>query len=245
VQSRLTAPGRAASWSARWSVLQRRYAPYLFISPFFILFAVFGAYPILFSLYLSLHSWNPATGLAGMKFLGLENYSFTLTDKLFWESLYNTLYMGIASGLPQHLIAIPLAFALNVGFRRYQNLFAALYFLPFITSIVAIAMTFTVLFSWQYGLINQLILSLNGLPVLGALLPDGRVNWLGEANLIRPAISAVVVWRYFGWNTVIYLSGLQAIPRDYYEAASVDGATTWQGFRYITCPCCGRSSSSP
>ena len=235
MQARALTPTRDRSLSVRWSVFQRRYAPYIFISPFFILFAVFQVYPILFSLYLSLHSWNPVTGLAGMEFVGTENYTFTLTDRLFWQSLGNTVYIGLASGLPQHLIAIPLAFALNTGLRRAQHLLSAVYFLPFITSIVSISLIFTVLFSWQYGMINQIILSLNQLPVLGLVLPDERVNFLDGSNL-QNAISGVVVWRYFGWNTVIYLAGIQAIPKDYYEAAQVDGAGTWHQFRFITLP---------
>lgn len=235
MQARALMPPRDRSLGVRWSVFQRRYAPYIFISPFFILFAVFQVYPILFSLYLSLHSWNPVTGLSGMKFVGTENYTFTLTDRLFWQALGNTVYIGVASGLPQHLIAIPLAFALNTGLRRAQHLLSAVYFLPFITSIVSISLIFTVLFSWQYGMINQIILSLNQLPVLGWLLPDERVNFLDGSNL-QNAISGVVVWRYFGWNTVIYLAGIQAIPRDYYEAAQVDGAGTWHQFRFITLP---------
>jgi multiple sugar transport system permease protein len=171
-----------------------------------------------------------------MKFIGLRNFTDNLTDPTFWQSLSNTVVLSLESGVPQHLIAIPLAFAIQSGLKRIQGLVTAVYFLPYITSIVAIAIIFATLFSWQYGVINAAIDVLHRLPLIGGLLPTDRINWLGNRDFIQPSIAAVVIWRFTGWNTVLYLSGLQAIPKELYEAAQVDGATTWHQFRYITLP---------
>ncbi|HEY8497793.1 MAG TPA: sugar ABC transporter permease [Limnochordales bacterium] len=225
-------PGRGAWW-------RRRAAPYLFISPFFILFAIFGLYPILFSFYLSFHSWNAVGGLGSMEWVGLDNYAFLLRDPWFWKSLANTVLLLIISGLPQHVIAIPLAFILNSGLVRLRNFFSSSYFMPYITSTVAVAMIFTTIYGTQYGALNTALAWLDGhgfrwlWRLLGLELP---VNWLGRAAYIKPAIAMLVVWRWFGWNTVLYLAGLQTIPRELYEAAMVDGAGIYQQFRWITLP---------
>ncbi|MGY2894737.1 carbohydrate ABC transporter permease [Deinococcus sp. UYEF24] len=237
MQARATAPPRPhTTASARWESFQRRYAPYIFISPFFILFAVFGLFPILFSLYLSFHSWQPASGLGSMKFIGWRNFADNLTDPTFWQSMRNTGIIALESGIPQHLIAIPLAFAIHTSLKKVQGLVTALYFLPYITSVVAVSVIFVTLFSWHYGVLNQALVALHGLPLIGGLFPAENVNWLGNRDFLQPAVASVVVWRYVGWNTVLYLSGIQAIPGDLYEAASVDGATTFKQFRYITLP---------
>jgi len=237
MQASATAPPRTRpSLGTRWEFFQRRYAPYIFISPFFILFLVFGLFPILFSLYLSFHQWQPAAGLGSMKFIGWRNFSDNLTDPTFWQSLRNTGIIALESGVPQHLIAIPLAFAIHTSLKRVQGLVTALYFLPYITSVVAISIIFVTLFSWQYGVINVALNALHQLPLIGGLFPAEKINWLGNRDFIQPAVASVVVWKYVGWNTVLYLSGIQAIPADLYEAASVDGANRGQSFRFITLP---------
>ncbi len=230
----MSAPPRPARFS--WTQFQRRYAPYLFISPFFLLFFAFGLFPILFNAYLSFQQWQPGTGLGDMQFVGWRNYTDNLTDPTFWLSLKNTALLAVMSGLPQHLLAIPLAFAVYGVLRRLQNLVTAVYFLPYITSIVAISVIFFTLFSWQYGVINAALNALHQLPLIGGLFPAEKINWLGEKQYVQPAIAAVIIWRYTGWNMLLYLAGLQAIPRDLYEAASVDGATPLQQFRFITLP---------
>ncbi|ADV67542.1 carbohydrate ABC transporter permease [Deinococcus maricopensis] len=221
---------------AQWDNFQRKNAPYIFISPFFLLFAVFGLFPILFSAYLSFQEWQPGSGLGDMKFVGWRNYTDNLTDPTFWQSLKNTVILAVESGLPQHLIAIPLAFAIHMALKRVQSLVTAVYFLPYITSIVAISVVFFTLLSWQYGAINAALVAMHKLPLIGGLFPAENVNWLGEKKYLQPAIAMVIVWRYTGWNVLLYLAGLQAIPKDVYEAASVDGASRWQQFRFITLP---------
>lgn len=235
MQRSSTAPPRATSRQMRWSNLQRRWAPYVFISPFFILFVIFGLYPTLFSLYMSFQSWSQTDGWGHWKFVGLENYTFTLTDPMFWRAMYNTVWLGVVSGLPQHLLAIPLAFVIHMGLSRFKTFISAVYFLPYITSTVAVALIFSTLFSTQKGVINQTIAYLNTLPLFGWFLPDEPINWFLNST-IKWGIALVVIWKYTGWNTLLYLSAIQAIPRELYEAASVDGATRWQQFRFVTLP---------
>ena len=205
-------------------------APYVLLLPFLALFAVFGLFPLGFSLYLAFHSWEPTSGLHAMEFVGLANFSFALQDEWFWKSLKNTLWLALAAGLPQHLVAVPLAVLIDGLFKRGRNAMVGLYFLPYITSTVAIAILFSSLYSTDYGLINA---ALNQL--FGAWLSQ-PVDWLNDPDTIKPAIAVLVFWRYVGFNTVLYLAALQTIPRDLYEAATIDGASRWQQFRYITLP---------
>jgi multiple sugar transport system permease protein len=218
----------------RW--ISRRWAPYLFISPFFVLFFVFGLFPLGFSVWLSLHQWNPAAGLSAMRWVGLENYTFTLGDPWFHKSLYNTVWFAVVSGVPQHLVAVPLAYFIHRRLKKSRNAVVGAYFVPYITSSVAIALIFATLFSKDYGAINALIDALRHVPGLGSLLPAGNIDWLGKAAFTKPAVAFVVFWRFLGWNVVLYLSALQVIDNDLYEAARLDGAGEWQQFRHIALP---------
>jgi multiple sugar transport system permease protein len=207
--------------------LSPRWAPYVFISPFLLLFAVFGVFPLLFSLHLAFQSWEPTSGLDAMDFVGLDNFAFALQDEWFWKSLKNTLWLAVVSGAPQHLVAIPLAVFVHNSFKRLRDGVVGAYFLPYITSTVAIAIMFSSLFSKDFGLVNAALASAFGME---------HVDWLGRAENIKPAIAFVVFWRYLGFNVVLYLAALQTIPRDLYEAATMDGAGRWQQFWHITLP---------
>ncbi len=235
-KSRSETPQRGS----RWHTFQRKYAPYFFVSPFFILFAVFGLFPTLFSIYLSFQAWNPVQGLGSMEFVGFENYIFLLTDPWFWQSLWNTLWLALFSGVPQHLVAIPLAFALVMGTRRLRHLFTAAFFVPYITSTVAVALVFTTIFGVQFGLVNQVLGYLAQASwsawLFGGLVDQLPINWLERAPNIKPAIASLVFWKYFGFNVVLYSAGLTTIPKDYYDAAAIDGASLAQRFWYVTLP---------
>jgi multiple sugar transport system permease protein len=207
--------------------LSPRWAPYVFNSPFLLLFAVFGVFPLLFSLHLAFQSWEPTSGLDAMDFVGLDNFAFALQDEWFWKSLKNTLWLAVVSGAPQHLVAIPLAVFIHTSFKRLRDGVVGAYFLPYITSTVAIAIMFSSLFSKDFGLVNAALASAFGME---------HVDWLGRAENIKPAIAFVVFWRYLGFNVVLYLAALQTIPRDLYEAATMDGAGRWQQFWHITLP---------
>jgi multiple sugar transport system permease protein len=207
--------------------LSPRWAPYVLLSPFVVLFLVFGLFPLAFSLYLAFQTWEPTSGLAAMQFVGLSNFAFALDDEWFWKSLKNTAWLALASGVPQHLVAIPLAVFIHTSFRRLRNGVVGAYFLPYITSTVAIAILFSSLFSTDFGLVNV---------GLGALFGAEPVDWLGAPQNIKPAIAMIVFWRYVGFNVVLYLAALQTIPKDLYEAATMDGAGRLQQFWYITLP---------
>ena len=214
----------------------RKWAPYLFVSPFFILFGVFGLFPLVFSIYLSLHSWDPAAGLAAMEWVGFENYLYALqSDDWLRASLYNTFWMALVSGLPQHLAAMPLAYFLHSAFGRWRNAVVGTYFLPFITSSVAISLVFSTLFSRDFGVVNAVLASLKDMPLLGALMPASNIDW-AQPQYTKWMISFVVFWRYVGWNVVLYLSAIQTIPKDVLEAAVMDGANSWQKFVHVVLP---------
>ena len=211
-------------------------APYVLLSPFLVLFAVFGVFPLVFSLYLAFQSWEPTSGLATMQFVGADNFVFALQDEWFWKSLKNTAWLAVASGVPQHLVAIPLAVFIHTSFKRLRDGVVGAYFLPYITSTVAIAILFSSLFSTDFGLVNQGLMALAHLPGLGGLFPSQPVDWLGRPENIKPAIAMIVFWRYVGFNVVLYLAALQTIPKDIYEAATMDGAGRIQQFFFITLP---------
>ena len=231
------------SWQMRFFRWQRRFAPYIFISPFFILFAIFGFFPILFSFYLAFQDWNPVQGLGAMEFVGLENFKFILEFNQyndFWPILGNTFWIGIVSGLAQHLVAIPLAFILLSVFKRLRHPLTMAYFLPYITLPVAIALVFGTIFGFQFGALNQGLIYLSEAGwsswLFGGLRESLPINWLGRKEFIKPALSIFVFWRYFGWNMVLYSAGLSTIPQEYYEAAEVDGANIFQRFWHISLP---------
>lgn len=199
-------------------------APYLMISPFYILFIVFGLFPILFSLYLAFHAWD---GLGPMEYVGLRNFRNLLTDDPdFWKSVGNTFAIWFLSTVPQLFLALVVAFLLNAAFVRFKDFYRAVYFLPNITSIVAVAIIFGSFFGSQFGLINGVLQAL-GLP---------RIEWINDPFWVKTAISLMVIWRWTGYNAIIYLAGLQGIPHDLYEAATIDGASRKQQFFSITLP---------
>ncbi len=207
--------------------LSPRWAPYVLISPFLVLFAVFGVFPLGFSLVLAFQAWEPTSGLDAMQYVGLENFAFALQDPWFWKSLRNTAWLALMSGLPQHLVAIPLAAFIHASFKTLRDGVVGAYFVPYITSTVAIAILFSSLFSTDFGLINAALKAAFGIE---------HVDWLGQPENVKPAIALIVFWRYVGFNIVLYLAALQTIPRDLYEAASMDGAGRFQQFWHITLP---------
>lgn len=212
------------------------WAPYLLVSPFLVLFLVFGLFPIVFSFFLMFHTWDPVQGLQAMKYVGTENIAFAIEDPLVWTSLGNTLWLAVASGLPQHLVALPLAYFINERLGKWRNTAMGVYFLPYITSTVAIAIVFSTLFSTDYGTVNVLLHSLSQWQWLAPFLPSSNIDWLGQPETIKPVVAIVVFWRYVGFNTILYVAAMQSIPKDLYEAARMDGAQSWRIFWHITLP---------
>ncbi len=196
---------------------------YLYISPFFILFGIFGVFPIIFTAYISFHKWNI---LGAKEFIGFKNYQMLFTDPIFWKALGNTFSIWIISTLPQLFMALIFAFILNQAFLKGREFFRLAVFLPNITSVVAVAIIFGAIFGQQYGILNYL-LSFFGID---------PINWRASVIGTHVSIAAMVMWRWTGYNTIIYLAALQSIPKDLYEAATIDGASKAQQFFHITIP---------
>ncbi|MGD6843847.1 carbohydrate ABC transporter permease [Bacillus infantis] len=220
-----TSTGRMTGTKKRLSESKKdMISGYLYIAPFFIIFAIIGLYPALFSLYLAFQKWN---GLSPMTFAGLNNFKIVLEDPLFWKSVYNTIVMGLMGTAPQLIVGIILAFLLNLTFIRFKNFFRVTIFMPYITSMVAVALIFSVLFSNHETSLANYVLSLFGFD---------PVNWGASEWGTKIAISIMVFWRWVGYNTIIFLAGIQSIPNDLYEAATIDGASKTQQLFYITLP---------
>jgi cellobiose transport system permease protein len=201
----------------------RRYLPiYLSISPFYIVFAVFGLFPIGYSLYLSFHSWD---GIGRMKFVGLAEFRYLVSDAQFWQSVKNTVEIWIISTVPMLFLALVIAVLLNSSIRL-KTAYRIAFFVPNVASLVAMAIVFGSIFANNFGLLNGLLQAL-GL---------SQVQWLNDPWGIKIAIAVMVIWQWTGYNAIIYLAGLQAIPTDLFEAARVDGANAVQTFFRITVP---------
>jgi cellobiose transport system permease protein len=195
---------------------------YLALSPFYILFAVFGLYPMLSTIVLAFQRWD---GLSPRRFVGLENFSYMVQDPVFWLAIRNTVVLFVMSTVPTLTIALTLAVMLHSAVR-FKGFYRVAYFIPNITSLVAMAIFFAAVFSTNFGLINSMLQS------LGLSAQD----WLGEPWGIKIAITTMTVWQWVGYNTIIYLAGLQAIPTEQYEAARVDGAGPFRTFFSVTLP---------
>ncbi|MFN5058710.1 MAG: carbohydrate ABC transporter permease [Chloroflexota bacterium] len=197
---------------------------YIFVSPFYLLYAVFGLFPLLYGVWLSLHQWD---GISPMQWVGLNNYIKLFTaDEVWWKAIYNTVWLFFGATTPQLVLALTLAFIINSGYIRFKDFFRAAYFMPFVASAVAVGILFTSLFGKQYGMFNY-FLSLFGVQ---------GIDWLGSADWLKPSIAAVTVWQWTGYSMIIFLAGLQSINPELYEAARVDGAETKDIFFKITMP---------
>ncbi len=200
-----------------------RFAPYAYIAPFFLIFGIFGLFPLLFTFYVALFDWNP---VAEHTFIGLDNFSRLFDDPRFWNAMRNTVSIWVLSTVPQLLIALGLAQLLNHARLRFATLFRMSMLVPYITSVAATTVVFAQLFDRDYGMLNWLLQQV-GL---------GPVDFVQSTWGSHVMIAAMVIWRWTGYTTLLYLASLQAISRDIYEAASVDGAGNWKQFRYITIP---------
>ncbi|GIG69805.1 carbohydrate ABC transporter permease [Phytomonospora endophytica] len=210
--------------SARRRLLrfEQRGMPYALISPYFLLFAVFGLFPLGFTLWVSLHRWR----LAGEKqWVGFDNYSFLLTNERFWNATGNTLGIFVMSTIPQLLLALAIASALNKR-MRFRLAIRLGILLPMVTSVVAVAVVFSHLYGTEFGLFNW-VLDLFGVD---------NVNWRADKLPSWFAISSMIDWRWTGYNAIIFLAAMQTIPRDLYEAAAIDGASPRRQFWQITVP---------
>jgi cellobiose transport system permease protein len=209
-------------WAERRNRLDLHGSPYFFITPFFVLFALFGLFPLLYTAWVSLRAWD-LTGDAG--FVGLKNYSRLLGDPDFWNAMVNTLGLFVLSTVPQLCVALIIAGLLNRPIRALM-MFRLGVLAPIVTSVAAVAIVFGQLYGRDTGLVNGLL----------GLIDIGPIDWQASKTSSWIAVSSMVNWRWTGYNALIYLAAIQAIPRDLYEAAELDGAGPVRQFRSITVP---------
>lgn len=205
---------------ARWD---HRLSPYLYVSPFFVLFALVGLFPLLYTAYVAVHEWSLLGGQG--EFAGLDNFRQVLADRFFWNALRNTLSIFVLSSVPQIVIALGLAALLDSQLRG-KTLWRMSVLVPYVVAPVAVALIFGNLFGDRFGLINQ------ALAVVGL----DPIAWHVDTLPSHVAIASMVNWRWTGYNALIFLAAMQAIPRDLYEAAAIDGASRFRQFLSVTVP---------
>ena len=216
-------PSPSLARSAFWSRLDVKSAPYLYIAPFFLLFALVGMFPLLYTAFVSVHEWGLITGNKG--FVGLENFTDVLNQPRFWQAMGNTFSIFLLSSVPQVIIAVFVAAVLDANLRA-RTFWRMGVLVPYVVAPVAVGLIFNSLFADQSGFVNAILTSV-GLPAVG---------WHAEPFAAHFAIATMVNFRWTGYNTLIVLAAMQAIPRDIIEAAVVDGASRVRTFFSLTVP---------
>ncbi|WP_456286422.1 sugar ABC transporter permease [Microbacterium sp. JZ70] len=199
-------------------------APYLFISPFFVLYALFMLFPIGFGVYLSFTEW---AGLGEPNLVGFRNYVELFRDPSFWTALGNTGIYTLAAMVLVLPLALLLALAMNARGLRLRDAFRAVFFLPMVVSPIVVALVFGLFFDQQYGLVNALLRAVFGIP---------GVDWLTSPGWAKAVVVILVLWRWTGYLTIFFLAGLQNVPRELHEAAALDGAGPVRAFWSVTLP---------
>ena len=208
-----------------------RLAGWAFAGPALAVIALFFLVPVLAALALSVTDFDiyALADRDNLRFVGLGNYAALLTDPLFWKALGNTFYFVLV-GVPLSIVAsLGAALLLQSRLARFKPFFRTSFFAPVVTTVVAVAVIWRYLFHTRYGLVNW---ALSGLGI-------DPVDWLGDPHWAMPTIILFAVWKNFGYNMIIFIAGLQAIPDDLYEAARIDGAGAWAQLRHVTLPLLG------
>ncbi|WP_417364273.1 carbohydrate ABC transporter permease [Glutamicibacter arilaitensis] len=203
--------------------LDFKYSPYLYISPFFILFGLVGLFPLVYTFVVSINDWDLLSG-AG-EWVGLENYKTELASPLFWNSLFNTFSIFLLSAIPQLVIATFIAAMLDQNIRA-KTFWRMSVLVPYVVTPVAVTLIFSSAFDEQYGLLNNLLSSMHLDPIA----------WKTDVFPSHMAIATMVNWRWTGYNALILLAAMQAVPRELHESAAIDGAGSFRRFFSITLP---------
>ena len=211
--------------------MRRHWAAWVFLAPALIVLAVFFLLPVIAAFGLSLTDYDiyALADSHNLRFIGLGNYWALLHRPLFWSALWHTVYFVVVGVPLSMLVSLGAALLLNSKLARAKPFFRTALFAPVVTTVVAVAVIWRYLFQTRFGLVNY---------VLDAVGLD-PVNWLGDPHWAMPTIIAFAVWKNFGYNMIIFLAGLQAIPENLYEAARIDGASAWRQFVHITLPMLG------
>ena len=216
-------PPDKLTWRQRLSNMDVKWSPYLYIAPFFIVFGVVGLFPLLYTSFLSLYD-RDLLDLEGT-FIGLGNYTELLADSQFWNALVNTLSIFVLSTGPQIVVAVGLAALLNTRLRAPTGWRVGV-LLPYVVSLVAVGIIFANLFGPNYGLVNGIL----------ELLGFDRIDWQSNRFFSHLAIATMVNWRWTGYNALIVLAAMKAIPKEIHEAALIDGASAVRRFFSVTLP---------
>ena len=203
-------------------------AAWFFLAPALMLIFVFFFLPVAASLVLSVTDFDiyGIANTSNTRFVGFQNYVKLLHTPDFWNALKNTFYFAFVGGPLTIAVSLGAALLLNSKLVRFKGFFRTLYFTPFVTTLVAVAIVWRYLYHTRYGLFNY------GLSKIGL----GPIDWLGDPHWAMPAIILMAVWKSFGYNMLIFIAGLQAIPEELYDAAQIDGASPWRQFWSITLP---------
>ena len=196
---------------------------FLAVSPFYIIFLTFGLFPVLYSTYIAFFDWDP---LGLHIFIGLDNFRVLLTDERFWIALRNTLSIWVLSTVPQLAAALGIASILNKNRLKFSGFWRSAVLIPNITSTVAVAVVFSSIFGRDFGVVNY-VLHFFGVD---------KIDWQSGVLSSHFEIAVMVIWRWTGYNALIYLAAMQSIPKELYESAELDGASGWKQFRYVTLP---------
>jgi len=208
-------------------------AGWLFLAPALILIGLFFFLPAAAALVLSITDFDiyALADIDNARVVGISNYARAIDHPLFWTALKNTFYFALGCGPLTVLVALIAALLVNAPLTRFRTFFRTAYFLPFVTTLVAVAIVWRYLYHAEYGLLNYALTTVGLDPV----------NWLGDPTWAMPAIILMAVWKNFGYYMLIFIAGLQAIPRELYEAAELDGASAWKRFIHVTVPHLGPS----
>lgn len=202
-------------------------AAYLFILPFVLVFLVFSIYPVIRTLYLSFTNFK---GFGTPEMVGFDNYLRVIKDQYFWKALWNTIKIWSLNIVVQLGIAFLLTLIFSdIKYRmRGLGFFRAVFYLPNLIAATSVSFLFKTLLDWRYGSFNQILMNMG--------LTDTAVNWLGRTDLAPVVVALIGAWMWFGNSFIVLMAGVQGIPKDYFEAAAIDGAGRWRVFRSITIP---------
>jgi len=201
---------------------------YLFLMPFFTVFFVLQLYPILYTFYISFTDLSTVSPKGD--FIGFDNYIKLFTDKFFLQSIKNTWRIWIFNFIPQLIFAVGLASILTRDKLKGKDLFRGVYFLPNLITAASIGILFNTLLGWQGGPINQILVALR---IIGE---DAKIHFLADPVWISSSVSVILWWMWFGHSMILFMAAMVAIPKQYYDAAAVDGAGAWHSFWKITLP---------
>jgi multiple sugar transport system permease protein len=203
-------------------------AAYLFLTPALLAIFIFFLIPVFAALLMSFTNFDIYSlgHISYARFVGLSNYIEIFKDPLFWQSLINTFYFVLAGGPLSIAVSLGAALLLSSKLVKFKGIFRLVYFMPVVTTLVAVSILWRFIYQPRFGILNYLL----------GFIGIHPIDWLGDPHWAMPAIILMAIWKNFGYNMIIFIAGLQNIPEDLYEAANIEGASEWNKFKNITLP---------